>query len=235
VEKEQRFVNAAQVAGTVIDERNHLEMREQDRDKKSNVGEFLFRAKPQLTASGVDVVTLFAAKGGRNAMSFEGVEEVILGIVGGALPGEALDEVIGDEVDFGVKAAGDLSERLNLSERIVDAFYEDVFEGDHAAFDADIGFARGDELGQWVFAIDGHDALADVIGGAMKGDGEAELFGFAGESLYLGHEPAGGDGDFAGADVGAPRSVEDAEGDEKVIVVGERFAHAHDHKVVDGA
>jgi hypothetical protein len=233
VEESQGFLDAAQVTGPVIDERNHGWRSEQALGEKSNAGEIAFGSQAELAAGGFDVVTFFAAERGGDALLLEGVQERFLSGFGGALPGEAVDVVIGDEIDFGVQAAGEAGEWGGVGGVIVDAGDEDVFEGEHASFSALIGFAGGGEFREGILAIDGHDPAANVVRGAMEGDGQTELFGFSGQSPDLRGEAAGGDGDLAGADGAAPRGIEDAERDEELFIVGQGFAHAHDDQVVD--
>ena len=71
-------------------------------------GAFLFEA--ELAAGGVDVVAFFEAEGGRDVgVAEDGVEGLAV-VLGGAAPGEALDGVVGDEVDLGVDGGGALGE-----------------------------------------------------------------------------------------------------------------------------
>lgn len=186
-----------------------------------------------MAAGGVDVMALFDAEGGDDTGTFEGFGKGAALVLRGARPLEAFDGVVGDEVDLGVKASGEGGEGLDLGGGVVDAGDEDVFQGDHLALAIEVMLTGGGEVGEGMLAVDGHDLVADGVGGAVKGDGEAELFGFVGELPDLRGKTGGGDGDLAGPDVGAPRGVEGAECDEQVVVIGEGFAHAHDDEVVD--
>src|SRR5208282_2946265 len=116
---------------------------------------------------------------------------------------------------------------------VVDSGDQDVFEGDHAAFFPEVEITGGGEFLEWIFVIDRHDFGAGLVRGAVEGDGEAELERFGGQLADLRGQTAGGDGDFARADLAAPRRVEDAQGAQEVVVVGQRFAHPHDHDVVN--
>ena len=75
--------------------------------------------------------------------------------------------------------------------------------------------------------------LADLIGGAVEGDGETDLLRVFGELADLGDQTGGGDGQVACADVGAPRRGDDGDRGEQCFEIGERFAHAHEDDVVD--
>ena len=65
-----------------------------------------FVFEPELTAGGGDIVAFFAAQSGGDAGIGEYFQEgVLLGFVR-ALPGEAFDGIVGDEIDLGLHAAG---------------------------------------------------------------------------------------------------------------------------------
>lgn len=86
-----------------------------------------------------------------------------------------------------------------------------------------------------ILAVHRHDFTANIIGGAVEGNGEAELERFVREFADLRGETAGGDGNLAGADAPTPRGVENFEGLEEVIVISQRLAHAHDDEIIDQA
>src|SRR5687767_3306987 len=67
-------------------------------------GAFGFEA--ELAAGGVDVVAFFAPEGGGDVAGFEGFEKLFLDGFDGALPRQAFDFVVGDEVYFGVELQG---------------------------------------------------------------------------------------------------------------------------------
>lgn len=187
-----------------------------------------------MAAGGVDVVALFAAEGDGDAGAAEDVGEFFLAGGGRTFPREAGHGVVGDEVDVSVEVEGDVAEFFCLVERVVYVLDEDEFEGDHAAVFIGESLDRGEELGEGVGLVDGHDLFADLVGGAVEGEGEADAEGFVGEAEDFGDEAAGGESDAAGADAEAPVGVDDGEGADDGVVVGEGFAHAHDDDVVEG-
>ena len=69
----------------------------------------------------------------------------------------------------------------------------------------------------------------------MEGKGEAEGERVVGEFFNLGGEAAGGDGDVACAHTDVGGGDEEIEGGEEVGEIGERFAHAHEDKIVGSA
>ena len=68
----------------------------------------------------------------------------------------------------------------------------------------------------------------------MEADGEAEAQWLLGEFEDLGDDAGGRDRDPAGPEAETPGGVDDAQGGEQVVVVGQGFAHAHDHDVIEG-
>ena len=69
----------------------------------------------------------------------------------------------------------------------------------------------------------------------MEGKGEAEGERVVGEFFDLGGEAAGGDGDVACAHTDVGGGDEEIEGGEEVGEISERFAHAHEDKIVGSA
>ena len=67
----------------------------------------------------------------------------------------------------------------------------------------------------------------------MQRDSQSKLQRFVSQFADLRRETAGGNGDFASADPSAPRRVQNPERLDKIDVIGERFAHAHDDQIVD--
>ncbi len=196
--------------------------------------EFAFRLEAELAAGGVDVVAFFAADRDGDVPVAEDGEEFVLAENARAFPGEAFDGVVGDEVDVGVEVGGDFGEGFGLFERVVDVLDQDELEGEHAAVALGEEFDGGEKFFERPAFVDRHDLLADFVGGAVEADGEAELDVFLGEAFDGGNYAGGGDGDAAGAEMERPFGVYDFEGGEEVVVIGQRFAHAHDDDVVEG-
>src|ERR1017187_3123862 len=67
----------------------------------------------------------------------------------------------------------------------------------------------------------------------MQRDGEAELHRFVGKFFDLRHETDGGHGDFSRTDAKTPRGVDDPQCTHQVVVICQRFAHAHNDDVVN--
>lgn len=193
-----------------------------------------FGLKAKLAAGGGDVVAFLASQCDGYASGAKDIGELFLARDRWTFPGEAFDGVVGDQIYVRVEVAGDIAKFFGLIERVVDVLDEDELEGDHAAVFLGKLADGGDEFGEGERAVHGHDFFADLVGGAVEGDGEPEAEGLVGELQDFGDEAAGGNGDAAGAEAEAPVGVENSEGADQRVVVGERFAHAHDDDVVEG-
>ena len=143
----------------------------------------------------------------------------VLGGVVGTAPFEAVDVIVRDEVDFCAKAMGEFGERDDLVEGVVYAGDENVFQRELAVFGLLIFLGGGGQLDQGILSVDGHNAIAHGIGGAVQTDGEAILAWLGGELFDLRDEAAGGDGDFARANIACPVCVEDLECRQQVIKI----------------
>ena len=153
---------------------------------------FGFFDQAQLAAGGFDVVAFFEAEGGGDAGFGEDVAEGLA--VGNfrAFPRQALDGVVGDEVDLGLEGARVFGEDVGLGEVVVDTLDEDIFQRE-VLFFLRVPVLQGiEELGGGIFFIHRHDLIAHGIGGSVEGDGEADLAGMAGELADLRHEAGRG-------------------------------------------
>ena len=65
-------------------------------------------------------MAFFEAEGGGDASRVQGVAEGPAAVFAGALPGEALDGVVRDEVDLGVEALGVAGEQAGLFGGVVE-------------------------------------------------------------------------------------------------------------------
>ena len=173
-----------------------------------------------MAASGVDIVAFFAADGCANSGGQKSSAEEVDGVFGGSFVGEPFDFVVGDEVDLGVESFGVLGEEAGLFGAIVDACEENVFEEDQFFTSSDKDIASSEEAFHGVAFIDGHDLIADLIAGGVKGEGESEGEGVVSELFDLGGETAGGDGDMAGAHADIGGGDEEIKGGEKIGEIG---------------
>ena len=178
-------------------------------------------------------MAFFEAEGGGDAVAAEDGVEGAAVFGGGAFPGEAFDVVVGDEVDLGAGGGGAFDEEAGFVEVVVDAFDEDILEGE-LLFLLRVPVAEGvHEFIDAPLLVHRHDLVAHVVAGAVEGNGEADLLRVVGEFSDLRDESGSGDGEVPGADVQSPIGGDDLDGLEEMGEVGEGFAHAHEDDVVD--
>src|SRR5690606_34395623 len=110
-----------------------------------------------------------------------------------------------------------------------------VFEGDAFGVREARPAATGiEKLGNLPFPVDGHQTVADLVGGGVEGDGE-EAADLASCAFDLGDDAGGGKRDAAAGEGealavhGDPHRVAD------VVGIVERLAHPHQHDVGDEA
>jgi hypothetical protein len=181
---------------------------------------FFHFLESELAASGVDIVAFFATNSCANSGGEKGLAEKVDGVFGGSFVGKSFDFVVGDEVDLGLESFCVLGEEAGLIGTIVNACEENVFEEDKLLTRGDKGIASGEEAFHRITFIDGHDLIADLIAGGVKGKGEAEGKGVVGEFFDLGGETAGGDGDMAGAHADVGGGDEEIESREEIGEIG---------------
>ena len=91
------------------------------------------------------------------------------------------------------------------------------------------------ELLERIAPVDRDDRGPRPVVGGMEGNGQLELDLLFGQLVDLRNQSAGGKRDLAGADSESPVGVDDPHGPEHLPVIRQRFPHAHDDDVVDGA
>ena len=189
---------------------------------------FFHFLESELAASGVDIVAFFATNSCANSGGEKGLAEKVDGVFGGSFVGKSFDFVVGDEVDLGLESFCVLGEEAGLIGTIVDASEKNIFKEDQFFTSSDKGIAGSEEAFHGITFIDGHDLIANLIAGGVEGEGESKGKGVVSEFFDLGSEPAGGDGDVAGAHADVGWGDEEIEGREEIGEIGERFAHAHE-------
>ena len=130
------------------------------------------------------VATIFAA---RRMAAKRSMTEVAR-----ALPLEALDGVVGNEVHLGVQAPRVLGEDLGLLGRVVHALDEDVFERHHLALLLLVLGAGVEQLGEGILPVHRHDLLAHLVGRAVQRQREPDLQRLLRQLADLRGEAAGG-------------------------------------------
>jgi len=136
-------------------------------------------------------VPLLRAEGHRDFLLFQSLEEGRLGCRAGTFPSQALDVVVGDQVNLGFEAPRQRGQRFDLFQAVVQARDQDIFEGDHPSPGLLVILASGGEFGERVLAIDGHDLVASLVKRAVQRNRQPELLGLVREPADLGGETAG--------------------------------------------
>ena len=116
-------------------------------------GEFLFGFQAQLAAGGVNVAAFFAAEGGGDFLLLQRGEKAFLRFVARPLPGQALDPVVRDQIDFRVQPPRQACQGLDLVESVIDPRDQNVFKGNQARALLLIILAGRGQLAKRILAI----------------------------------------------------------------------------------
>ena len=132
-------------------------------------------------------------------------------------------------------AACCVDERRALRIGVVEAVDHHVLEAHPAAGALGEALPGVDDAGYRPLAVDGHQLVAQVVGGGMQADGQVDLRQLVDHAVDARDDAGGADRDAARADPEPLRVVEEADRVEHPIRVVERLAHPHEDDVVGGA
>lgn len=176
---------------------------------------------------------------GEEVLGFEMREEGQEGFIArGFVAGETL-RIVRDQVDDAGEVAAEGEHGVRVGDGVVDAFDEDVLDEQAGLGSEGVGEQGGFEIGQGHGFVDGHERVAQGVGGGVKGNGDTQIFegGFPAregrEFLEAVNAADGGDGDLGVREIEAVGVREDADGLQDIVEVVERFAHAHEDEVLD--
>ena len=94
------------------------------------------------------------------------------GLVRNSVPGNGLN---GIRLNLHGHVANEIRECARMRGRVVDAVEHHVLEGDEVAWRVrEIAAARGEQLGERIFAVDGHEPIAQRVVGCVQRDGERD-------------------------------------------------------------
>ena len=141
--------------------------------------------------------------------------------------------VVGDQIEVIVRRPHPRRQHLRLLERVVDAAQHHVFEHDLAVSAPHVSRAGREHLVQRIGAVERHQAIAHLVGGGVQADGEVELQVFLGEAVDARHHTDRRHGDGPCREVETGLVVEQTAGAQRLVVVVERLAHAHEDDVGD--
>jgi len=149
---------------------------------------FRFFKEAELATGSFDVTSFFNAEGGVDSLVGDHIAKSVAVIDLRAFPLKSFHRVVGDEVDFGIDSFRAFGEDGSLFQVVVDAFDEDVFQRDFLFFVLTPKVQGIEEVFDGPFAIHGHDEVANVIGGSVERDSEADGHGELGEFADAGGE-----------------------------------------------
>ena len=177
-------------------------------------------------AGGHDVLTPRGADGAGDAVGVEVVLEARHSLGRGGLEGDVGRGVETDEVDAAIESAQQADQLGGMGKVVVHAAEHGVFEG-YAPLAAPVVAAQeGDDIGDGVCLLHGHDVEALGGHGVVETDGHVAL-ALVEEPFQSGEDAHGGDGDAVGAPAQAPRGGEHFGAAEDGVEVVHGFAHAH--------
>jgi len=189
-------------------------------------------AAAELAAGGVDVGAAGATEVGDEFLFAEEGSEGVGGVVGRGFVGVALQAeaggVVAEEVHVHAARAEDGGEGAGVVGRVVYAAQEAILDRDGATTAGLKAVGGGEDVGDGeTFAHREELGAGGVVGGVER-DGEVDVETGGGERVDAGNDADGGDGDLAPAE-GAEAVVGEAvDGDEDVVEVEHRLAHAHE-------
>ena len=122
---------------------------------------------------------------------------------------------------------------LDLLAGVVHSRQHDVLEHELASRAAHVTRARGEQRGQRVRAVQGHQTTAQLVGGRVQAHRQVHLQRFARQAIDAGHYARGRHGDGARRQTYAAGVVQQTAGAQCLFVVVERLTHTHEHDVGD--
>src|ERR1700704_6381975 len=145
--------------------------------------------------------------------------------------GSVLDGIERNEVHMGQLAAKKRAQLFRITFGVVDAAKQYPFVADTPARLVRVTLRGGDEVRDWIFAIDRYKHIAQLVACSVQGDGERDGELLLAQLLDARDEPARGDDDPARADAEKLRIRETPHRLDHRLVVGHRLAHAHEDHV----
>ena len=188
--------------------------------------QFLAR-RLQLAAGRHDVAPARTAYGGRKAGGEQAVGKALDGIPIAADVLAARPGVEGDQVDLRRDSLEQSGELLRLGQGIVDILQHDILEGDAPRVVGTwVAAAGGQQLGQWILLVEGHDAVAQLVGHRVQRNRQVDAELLAATRHHR-HHTGGRQRDLAAAQGDAGRVHDDGQGLRHVVEVIKRLAHTH--------
>lgn len=189
----------------------------------------------ELSTRGINVITTGLASCHADIGLVEEVEKVHDSVAAGPFVGCARMFVVGDEVDFGVDAFGELDQPLGVLVAVVESIDERILQGNgepHTGHESLVSRECIKEPVDAVLLVNGHQVITDFVSGRVERDGKADGVAFA-EFEDLGAQSCCRHGDAAFAESDASFVCEQLKGFHQIVEIDEWFAHPHKHDVGD--
>ena len=112
-------------------------------------------------------MAFFTTQGCGDTSGDEDITEGVLLGFARAGPGQSIDGVVWDQIDFSMDGSGALGQHPRLIQHVVDAFDENVFQSD-VLLTLGAPILQGvEKLGQVVLVIHRHDLTAHLVTGSV--------------------------------------------------------------------
>jgi len=139
--------------------------------------------------------------------------------------------VVGDQIEVIVRRSHPGRQHLRLLVGVVHPPQDHVLEHDLAVGAPHVPRARREHLIQRIRAVEGHQAVAYLVGGGVEAHREVELQRFLGEAVDARRHTDRRHRDGPRRQIEAGLIVEKTAGAQRLVVVVERLAHAHEDDV----
>ena len=136
-----------------------------------------------------------------------------------------------DQIDVAQPTAQQPGQVVGERVGVVDAGHQRVLEADPTAGQLDIIVGRVEDLGDRPAAVDRHQARPQLVVRRVQRDGQPDLQALVGQPPHLRHQTRRRQRDAAGAQPQPVRVHQQPDRAQRLVVVGQRLAHAHEHDV----
>ena len=187
-----------------------------------------------LPPGGGDVAAVAAADIDDHVAVFQVFHKFIAVPVWAVAEAGAFHFVVFDDIDFDGKLAAVDSERFGIVKTVVDAVEEQVFEGGARACLFHKVFQAFRHIPQRVSLVHRHEGVAHRFFRRVERHGEVEAYALIRQAANAGGDACRGESDAVGGHRQPVLGGDAFDGGEDIVIVEERFAHAHEHDVRQG-
>ena len=182
----------------------------------------------QLTTSGIDVVATGIADRGLDAAGLKATLKIFNLVNRRRLERAALDIVKLNQIDMAQRTLAEVAKCLHLGVRVVDAVNHGVLIGRAATGFLGVELKGLVKAEQRVLLNARHDLVTRRLDSRVQRNGKRKLLGDVGKLADARDNAAGRDREVTCTDTDAVGIVENAQRLEDFVIVGKRFALAHE-------